>query len=236
MGSVIPAATVLKRGDDEQYTVDAEVTFASTTANVVVTASSAGMSGNAAVGAKLSLATPVSGVQTEGTVQNDGSGSVLTGGRDVETDSANRSRIIERIQTQPHGGSAADYVMWMKEVAGVTRAWAYPNQLGLGTVAGMFVMDEKAGTIIPSSGEVEDVQDFIDSVRPATADVTISAPVPVALNFEIHIKPSTAAIKTAIEAELNDLIKRESVPGKLCIYPAFGRPYRWRKVNLTMCW
>lgn len=214
-GSVIPAGTVLKRGDNEQYTVDSEVAFTSTTANVEVTASTAGQNGNSVVGTKLSLASPVFGVQTEGTVQNDGSGSGLSGGTEIESDDDLRSRILERIQKPPQGGSESDYVRWMKEVSGVTRAWAYPNQLGLGTVVGIFVMDNKSGTIIPSAGEVGDVQDYIDDPerKPATADVTIVAPTAVPMNLEIHISPSTAAIKAAIEEELKDLIQREAIPG-----------------------
>lgn len=215
IGSVIPAGTVLKRGDNEQYTVDSEVTFTGATANVSVTASVSGINGNAGIGVKLSLATPVAGVQTEGTVQNDGSGSGLTGGTEVESDDDLRSRILERIQKPPQGGSADDYVRWMKEVSGVTRAWAYPNQLGLGTVVGIFVMDNKSGTIIPSAGEVSDVQDYVDAPdrKPATAEVTIVAPTAVPMNLEIHISPSTAAIKVAIEEELKDLIQREAIPG-----------------------
>lgn len=215
IGSVIPAGTLMTRGDNVQFTVDAEVTFVAATANVDVTATIAGAGGNSVIGAKLSLASPVSGVQTEGTVQDDGSGAGLSGGTETEGDDDYRARILERIQNPPQGGSENDYVRWMKEVAGVTRAWAYPNQLGLGTVVGIFVMDNKVGSIIPSAGEVADVQDYVDDPirKPATAEITIVAPTAVPLDLEIHITPSTAAIKAAIEEEIKDLIRREAVPG-----------------------
>lgn len=215
IGSVIPAGQVLKRGDEQLFIVDSEVTFATTTAIVSVTASVAGQNGNTVFGTKLSLATPVPGVQSDGIVQNDGSGSGLSGGTEIESEDDYRARIIERKQKTPEGGAEDDYKRWMKEVPGVTRAWVYPKQLGLGTVLCMFVMDNKVGTIIPSAGEVEAVQDYLNAPnrKPATADVTVVAPTPVPLDLEIHIRPSTAAIRANIEEELKDLIRREAVPG-----------------------
>ena len=58
--------------------------------------------------------------------------------------------------------TASEVMTNSAEVPGVTRAWAYANHLGLGTVGVFFVMDDKVGTIIPSGGEVADVQAYID--------------------------------------------------------------------------
>lgn len=76
-------------------------------------------------------------------------------------------------------------------------------------------MDNKSATIIPSAGEVSAVQNYISapSRKPATAEVTIISPTAVPMNLEIHISPSTIAIKSAIEEELKDLIQREAIPG-----------------------
>lgn len=212
-GSVIPAGSVLRRSDTLEYALAADVTIAAGTGTGTVSASSAGADGNADIGTKLSLVSPVAGVETSVSVIDDGSGGGLTGGTDTETDSALRVRVIERIQEPPQGGADFDYVSWAKEVAGVTRAWVYPLQLGLGTVEVIFVMDNKVGTIVPSASEVEAVQDHIDAVRPVTADVTVAAPTPVEVDFEIHVSPNSVAIQTAIKAELEDFFKREAVPG-----------------------
>lgn len=209
IGVVVPSGTILRRSDEVDYKTTTEIVFSGATALVNVLADKTGANGNAASLTKINLGSPIAGVQTAGVVQSGG----LSGGTDVETDAAYRGRIIERIRQPPQGGADFDYIRWAKEVAGVTRAWCYPNQLGIGTVVLMFVMDDKVGSIIPSGGEVTSVQSHVDQMRPVTAEVTVGAPTPVALNFEIHITPSTAAIKTAIDAELKDLIRRESIPG-----------------------
>ena len=67
----------------------------------------------------------------------------LAGGTDAETDEQLRSRILQRIQNVPMGGSAADYVNWALAVPGVTRAWAAPEQ-GPGTITVRFLMDDLA--------------------------------------------------------------------------------------------
>ncbi len=209
-GSTIPAGTSLRHSNGQEYTLDADVTISGGVGTGDVTAVVSGAAGNAVDGATLTITSPVPGVQSTVIVGEDG----LSGGVDIEdAETSWRGRIIARWQTPPHGGNAADYEMWAKEIAGVTRAWVYPSQLGVGSVYLLFVMDEKVGTIIPSAPEVELVQNHIDVQRPATADAVVAAPTPVALDFEINISPNTLAVRTAIQAELEDLIRRESIPG-----------------------
>jgi uncharacterized phage protein gp47/JayE len=207
--TVIPLGTLLKRSDGAEYQTDAEVTVAAGSAIADVTALLAGSAGNTASASKLTLASPIAGMQSAATVNAPG----LSSGTDIETDTSLRARLLNRIQQPPHGGAEHDYEAWAKEVAGVTRAWVYPEQLGLGTVQVIFVMDDKVGTIIPDAGEVEDVQSYIDSVRPATADVTVTAPSAEPVDFEINISPNNSLVQAAITAELQDFFKREAIPG-----------------------
>lgn len=208
-GTVIPASTTVKRSDGAAYETDAEVTIAAGSAIVAVTAAVAGAAGNTAAASKMTLASPIAGAQSTATVNAPG----LSAGTDEEDDESLRARVLERIQQPPHGGAAHDYATWAKEVAGVTRAWVYPEQLGLGTVQVIFVMDDKESTIIPDSTEVEAVQAYIDAARPVTADVTVTAPTAVPVDFEIHIQPNTSIVQQAIEDELKDFFKREAEPG-----------------------
>ncbi|MGH9349377.1 MAG: baseplate J/gp47 family protein, partial [Vicinamibacterales bacterium] len=124
-----------------------------------------------------------------------------------------RIRLLDRMRQPPHGGAAADYAMWAKDVAGVTRAWVYPLELGAGTVTVRFVRDDDAGGIIPDAGEVAAVQTYINERRPVTAAVTVVAPVAVPLAFTIEITPDTSAIRAAVQAELEDLLERDAEPG-----------------------
>ena len=207
--TVIPAGTFLQRADGVQYTLDADVTIDAGTGSGIVTAVVTGIEGVAPANTKLNPLTPLVGLNANALVGAGG----LTGGFDIESDDNLRARVLERIQLPPHGGAAHDYIAWAKEVAGVTRAWVYPEQMGAGTVVVLFVMDDKPDTIIPSVGEIEDVQAYIDNVRPVTADVTVTAPTPVTVDLEIHINPNTQAVKDAIAAELTDFFRREAYPG-----------------------
>lgn len=207
-GAIVPTGSALARSDGAQYTTDAEATIAGGTATIAVTALEGGQAGNAAAASSLSFDTPIAGVSASATVDAGG----LTGGADIETDDDLRARLLARIQAPPHGGAQHDYVAWALEVPGVTRAWVYPAELGLGTVTVRFVRDDDASPI-PDAGEVTAVQEYIDALRPVTAVVTVAAPVAVPLDFTIDIVPDTAAIRAAIEAELRDLLRREAEPG-----------------------
>lgn len=208
-GSIIPADTVLRSTDGQEYTLNADVTITSGVGNGSITAVVEGAAGNKAEGIAVALTSPIAGVQSNASILSPG----LTGGVDIEEIESWRARIIERIQTPPHGGNESDYHAWAKQIAGVTRVWVFPNQLGRGSVYLLFVMDEKAGTIIPSPTEVGFVQDHLDVVRPVTADVTVAAPDAVPVDFQINLSPNTVAVQQAVEAELVDLIRRESMPG-----------------------
>jgi uncharacterized phage protein gp47/JayE len=167
----------------------------------------AGADSNAPEGTQLKLLSPVVGVQSTAVTGE------LAGGADTELDDDLRSRLLTRIRQAPHGGADFDYVEWALDVAGVSRAWAYPRELGAGTVTVRFMTDGLTADGIPSAESVTAVQSYIDNVRPVTADVTVIAPVPVAMNPTINLNPNSAAVQAAVKAELSDLLKREAVPG-----------------------
>ena len=74
--------------------------------------------------------------------------------------------------------------------------------------------DDATANGIPESATVDTVDDYIQARRPVTADVTVSGPTAAVLNFTIqNITPMTQAVQDAVEAELQDLIRRESEPG-----------------------
>ena len=209
-GAVIPSGTQLQALDGTLYATTAAATVSAPSATAPVAASAAGEAGNRDAGESLSLVSPVSGVDATAVA------GLLSGGADVETDTALRARLLTRLQTPPQGGASADYATWALEVSGVTRAWVYPQELGLGTVTVRFVRDaDGAGSaIIPDAAEVATVQAYIDALRPVTAQLTVVAPVAVPLNFSISgLTPATAAVQAAVQAELQDLLLREAVPG-----------------------
>lgn len=206
-GTLIPAGSVLVSATGVEYATDADATISGGTALSAVTALTGGANGNLVAGSLLSLTTPIADINSTVTVDSN----ALTQGADQEDDIKLRARLLARIQQPPHGGADYDYVNWALEVPGVTRAWVYPQELGLGTVTVRFVRDNDA-SIIPDAGEVTAVYDYIEARRPVTANLTVVPPVAVPLNFNIAVTPNTAAVKAAVETELRDLIARESEP------------------------
>lgn len=207
-GTVIAAGTLLTRSDGVDFVTDADATLVAGTITAAVTSVEAGDDGNTASASVLTLVSPIAGCDNNATVDSGG----LTGGTDIEDVEAWRGRIIARIQNPPHGGRASDYEMWALEVAGVTRVWVAPLYLGIGTV-GVFIVCDALDPIIPDAAMIADVQEYIDTLRPVTAQVTVMAPTAVEIDFTIAVTPATETVKTAMAAELADLILRAGEPG-----------------------
>ncbi len=207
-GSFIPARTLYVRSDSVEYESQIDATIANGSVTIAIQALLPGSNGEADAGVELTLIAPIAGVNSTGLVNMGG----LSGGNDEETSEELRNRLLERIQEPPLGGADQDYRFWAKSVPGVTRVWVYEEYLGPGTVGITFVRDND-NPIIPDASEVTEVQDYIETVRPVTAHVTVFAPIPDPINFTISIFPDTPDIRRAIEAELTDMIYREAEPG-----------------------
>lgn len=209
-GNIIPAGTVLQSSDLIQYETTADATIASGTATAPVRAMTAGSSGNLSALSALSFQSPVAGINSSASVGLDG----ITGGSDQESNESLRQRLIARIQTPPQGGNAADYDKWAQEAhPDVTRVWVNPLEMGAGTVTVRFVTDNVPGGPIPSSTIVDTVEAYIQTKRPVTANVFVVAPVLNEVDFSIQLSPNTAAVRSAVLAELQDLFIRDGKPG-----------------------
>jgi uncharacterized phage protein gp47/JayE len=209
--STIFTGTIVQRQDGVQYKAIADSVFSSGALSFPALALEAGEAGNFGTGLPIFLLSPVAGVQSTGATSTK-----FEGGIDVESDERLLARLLARIQQPPHGGAATEYEQWALEVAGVTRVWVYPLQMGAGTVTVLFVCDEDV-SIIPSPAKVAEVQAYINARRPVTAEVFVVAPVADSLDMNIKLSPNTAAVQNAVRAELADLIDRDSAPGGLIL-------------------
>lgn len=205
----MPAGTVLTRSDGWEFASTADGTVTNGAVSVPVTATTAGADGDCAAGMTLAFVAPVAGVNANATVDANGIG----GGADMEAVDDWRVRVLARLQTPPKAGTSEDYVEWALDVSGVTRAWAYPQELGPGTVTVRFMTDDAADGPFPDAASVAAVQAYLDSVAPVGCTPYAYAPVAAPLNPEIHIVPNTAALQSAVTASLSDLLLREAVPG-----------------------
>lgn len=200
----IPAGTIWTRADGVEFRTTDVAAIVGTDATVTVEAVVPGSDGNTDQDTWLTICTPIAGIDSRALVVADS----IVDGVDAESTVALRTRVYARLQTPPTGGGPGDYVRWAKEVAGVTRAWELPNQLGIGTVQLLFATDGEMSPS-PSEAKVIEVQAYIDARAPVTADVTVSAPTDVQVDFELSVVPDTTAVRDAIEAELGALILRE---------------------------
>lgn len=228
VGQEIPAGATLVRGDGFKYTATAAVTVGvGGTAVVAATAVNTGASGNCANGTMMSLASPIPGIQSNGTVS-----SPFTGGADVEGNDAYRERVLEAYQESPSGGDEADYVRWAKGVAGVTRAWVARNGFGAGTVVVYTMLDlanvsnggfpigtdgvstNEARSAVKATGDQLRVADAIFAVQPVTAMVYAVAPISDTINFTISgLTGASSSTRGAIAAAISDVFFRNGAPG-----------------------
>lgn len=212
-GTVIPDNRSYRRTDGVEYVTEGEVILDGDGEGIIhLVALVAGDNGNVEVLDQISILSPIAGLDSNATVSE-----ILIDADDAEVpDNATteqlepfRQRLLARIQNPPSGGTASDYIAWALEVAGITRAWVSPQGLGPGTVV-VFVVSDDEDPITPSPAKITEVSDYIETVRPVTANVTVTAPVLLPLDLVIKIKPNTTAVQTAIQTELQDLIDRDA--------------------------
>lgn len=203
-GVTIPAGRIYRRSDGVEYTVDAEVTLTGSGDQIQLTAVVAGANGEVQVADTISILSPIAGLTSEATVA-----SVQIEPEDAEGDESLRARLIDRIQNPPSGGAANDYIQWALAVPGITRAWIGPQALGPGTVV-VYVVSDNEDPITPSAPKIQEVFDYIEPLRPVTANVTVVAPVLLPLDMTIELKPNTASVQQAVIDELEDMIFRNA--------------------------
>lgn len=181
-------------------------------APVAVTALDPGTAGNVAPGTRMNITSVVAGLDPFAIAVR------LTGGVDEETDDQLRYRVLLRIREPPMGGSKVDYEQWALAVPGVTRAWASPVEMGMGTVTVRFMCDDLRADRqgFPIDEDLIAVHNYLDTVRPvAVKDVFVQSPIPQRVNVIIRrLEPDTAAVRAAIEDSLQKMLRERAAPGQ----------------------
>lgn len=204
-GRVVDVDTLMQASDGRTYRVTEGVTTVAGTNTAKLEAVDAGTLGNIDAGSVLTLIQPVEGLVSTFTVLAPG----LQGGIAQESIESLRARVVRSYRVIPHGGSKDDYETWALEVPGVTRAWCRRNFMGPGTV-GVFFMRDGDPEPIPDADQLAEVHDYIEPLRPVTAELYVIAPVEVAVTYRIRLTPDTGAVRLAVEAQLMDLHSREA--------------------------
>ncbi|WP_443700651.1 baseplate J/gp47 family protein [Pseudomonas sp.] len=203
--AVLDVNTVLQAGDGRTYKVTVGKTTVAGTNTATVEAVDAGVLGNADPGLVLTLVQPVEGVAVTFTVLSPG----LIGGVALESVESLRARVVRSYRVVPHGGSKDDYETWALECPGVTRAWCRRNYMGPGTVAVFFMRDGDIDPI-PDAAQLAEVRDYIEPLRPVTAELYVIPPVPAPVTYRIRLTPDTSAVRATVQSQLIDLHSREA--------------------------
>jgi uncharacterized phage protein gp47/JayE len=120
---------------------------------------------------------------------------IIAAGEEVETDDNLRDRFYARVQFSGTSGNIHDYRNWSLEVPGCGDAKVFPVWDGPGTVK-VLVVDEDM-TIDTDLPDI--VADYIETVRPIGATVTVASPTGKAINVGANIVRD--GIKTLAEVQ-----------------------------------
>ena len=209
-GAVLLAGTQLQYGQGLLYSTREDLTLTGPTWQVMADAQTTGTAGNLPAGARLTLLSPVLGIQSSLTVAAGG----FTGGAEQESLDGLRTRVNRRMSNPPQGGSLPDYETWALEShPSITRAWVTEHEMGSGSVVVRIACDNLDDPI-PSAAIVAVATAYIAVRRPAgrrSVYVLAVGAFPVA--YQVRAVPNTAQVKAAIEAELRDLHRRAAAPG-----------------------
>jgi uncharacterized phage protein gp47/JayE len=87
------------------------------------------------------------------------------------------------------------------------------NGYGRGTVAVWFLMDDTYLAGIPLQNDVDAMQAYLDSVKPVTANVIVTAPIADCVDIVVKgLAPDTQATRESAAAELASLFRNSAQP------------------------
>ena len=216
----IAAGITVTAADTFQYTIGGappdelgtSATASFTTGSVPVTSDDFGQAENLDAGTKLTLQSPIAGVDNTLTVDFGAIG----GGTDQETDAGLQSRTLDRIQNPVAQFNVAAITEKAKEIAGVTRVFVEEVTPAIGQVTVYFVRDGDINPI-PSGSEVTKVKDQILTIKPANtsdSDVIVNAPTGVSVAFTFTgLAPNTSTMQSAISANLRLFFDERTLVG-----------------------
>jgi uncharacterized phage protein gp47/JayE len=215
-GTLVPKDLVIQDEAGQQFRTFSSKKISGNAVSVDVRSLGKGRSYNLIPETALTLVTPIEGLDSA--VQVSGTG--LTGGADEESDLSLRSRFLERIRNPPRGGSRNDYIIWAKQISGITRAWAFPEYQGVINQIGVtFVLDSQ-NDIIPqaNSSKFRELEAHLKSKAPIGARVKAFIPAEYEVRLTLKINPDTPDLRYRIEQEMLDFFYRTSQVGD-------GRPH-----------
>ena len=194
-GTFIPKGSeVLSQGELVFYTLN-DAWIENEEAIIEVEASNVGVDFNIIANSIDKFAKKIDGVSS---VTNE---EEFKEGTDAETDEELRERFFEIIRRPATSGNIYHYEQWAKEIDGINQARVKPLWNGNGTVKVIVSNDNS----IVSEEIIAKCQEYINTVKPIGADVTVITPTPLDINItaNIYIESGYDAVKAKIDFEEN---------------------------------
>nr|DAG46125.1 MAG TPA: Baseplate J like protein [Caudoviricetes sp.] len=170
--------------------------------DIPVEAVVAGSQGNVAAGMIVKIPISIAGITA---VTNS---NAMTEGYDEETDDALKERLLFHVRNPITSGNVNHYQEWAESVEGVGVAKVIPLWNGNGTVKVLIINDEKDRA---SDALIKKTADYIETVRPIGATVTVATPDYAKIDISARVSPATGhedsyldELKTAINNYLVD--------------------------------
>lgn len=191
-GTILPAGKAFLTEDGLLYLLEEQVTLsAEGGGSGVLLAAEAGAKYNVSAGEIKLQQSPLSGLTAF-------SAGAASGGVDPETDAQLVERYYEYLQRPATSGNVYQYEQWAKSVAGVGKAKVFPLWNGAGTVK--VVICSESGGVAPEA-TVSACSEYIESVRPIGAAVTVASATALNLSVSATISLDSSASLAAVKAQ-----------------------------------
>lgn len=216
----LPVDTEMQTQDAIVYRVLASSQPVAGIITVQVQAAETGVAGNLSAGQVLTLLSPVAGTDSSGAIASQG----ITGGADIEPITELLDRLLFRKRNPPVGGAVHDYVIWAREMAGVSRAWCFDAWHGPGTVGLAWLYDDRAD-VTPTDADRTAMENYLFRHSDPATGLYVGKPGgievwPVVLSLKviplsIRLLPDSISARASVQASLTSLQKTLSPGQKL---------------------
>jgi len=189
--SIIKGSLFSTAQDIKFYTTEVATIGIDGTVTVAAQCGTVGTVGNVEAGTIINIPYSIPGVTS---VTNE---AAATDGYDEETDAALLERYLLKVRTPATSGNEYHYQQWALSISGVGQVKVQSLWAGNGTVKVIIVDSDNATA---SSTLISNVAEYIESVRPIGATVTVTSPDPLAINIVADITgtANANAVKTAV--------------------------------------
>lgn len=205
-GTNVPEGTQVQNSEGYTYSTLNGVILTAGGASVDIQADTAGADSNSDE-TTLQLVYAIAGVDTDTTATT-----TPNGGQDLETDTELQYRLLQRIRNPPASGTAADYIRWGLEIAGVGKAWTLSaeNYAGAGTVALVIATTDLE---VVDTAVKTNTQTYVDSVRPVGAQADVLDIIPQSVVLNVSLSDTSTEVVASVNTNLTNLFIAETEPG-----------------------